>query len=549
MTSSVRPGHVVAGRYRIDGILGSGAMGVVYAAMHVDLDERVALKLMLPQLARIDELVTRFLHEARAAAKLRSPHVTRVFDVGRLEDGAPYLVMELLDGCSLADCLEQRERLGLREAASIVIQACHGLEDAHACGIVHRDLKPANIFLARQRDGSIAVKVLDFGIAKMIGVNRDLAETQTGMLMGSPLYMSPEQMRSAKDVDARADVWGLGVILYKLLTGTTPYDSEAFGELILDVHTTAPRPITELLPDIPDALADAVASCLARDRDARCSSVRELAERLAPFAQGASRLDDTLQSPPSSVVATQPAPSASDTVVIDTLREAAAAWPTFSVAPAAFKRAMLGAIEGGASLDRIHAEDLYLALGCLAGEQAARTAFEREVIAVVVPSLRRARARNASLEQVTSALRARLFGADGHEAKLAEYMGRATLVAWVRAAALRILLESGVEGRHLPYVSPGDEVEVAAAAKEAIGTLPLEFRTVLRFHVGDGLSIERLAQMIGTPASIILCRVDEGMQRAVDAGSRILRQRGAFSAHNLDRFRSVLRRELSRRAV
>ena len=231
-----QPGDVLAGKYRVERVLGSGGMGVVVAAMHLTLQERVALKFLLPEGAKKEETVTRFLREARAAAKIKSEHVARVSDVGTLESGAPYLVMEYLDGSDLSALLRRDGPLPPRDAVEYVLQACEALAEAHAVGIVHRDLKPANLFLARHAGGAPRIKVLDFGISKLTARDPsmppdDPSMTRTRAWLGSPLYMSPEQMRSARDVDTRTDIWALGVILYELLSGKPPFDGETFPEL------------------------------------------------------------------------------------------------------------------------------------------------------------------------------------------------------------------------------------------------------------------------------------------------------------------------------
>ena len=216
---TVREGEILAGKYRVERLLGSGGMGMVVAAHHLDLDEKVALKLLLPGAATNPMLVARFVREARAAAKIKSEHVARVTDVGQLEDGSPYMVMEHLEGSDLAAYLTRTGPLPVAEAVDFVLQACEALAEAHGLGIVHRDLKPANLFCVQRVDDQRSIKVLDFGISKISVDTASQSLTQTSALMGSPLYMSPEQMQSARTVDARADIWSLGVILFELLAG------------------------------------------------------------------------------------------------------------------------------------------------------------------------------------------------------------------------------------------------------------------------------------------------------------------------------------------
>ena len=281
----VAPGDVLAGKYRVERVLGIGGMGVVVAAHHLHLDERVAIKFVLPEIAdKGGEPVARFMREGRAAAKIRSEHVARVTDVGALDDGAPYLVMEYLEGKDLQKILEQDGPLPVDEALDYVLQASEALAEAHSIGIVHRDLKPANLFLARRADGSPCVKVLDFGISKMRdkgGLGGDMNTTRA--TLGSPLYMSPEQLVSTGDVDARADLWSLGVILYELLSGRLPYEADTLPQLVAQVLQTAPTPLRTLLPELPVELDAVVMRCL-QPATARYQNIGELAAALAPFA-------------------------------------------------------------------------------------------------------------------------------------------------------------------------------------------------------------------------------------------------------------------------
>jgi len=282
--SPVREGEVLAGKYRVERVLGVGGMGVVVAATHLDLLEPRALKFMLPTALDNAEAVERFLREARAAARLRSEHVAKVHDVGRLDNGAPYMVMEYLAGADLGAVLKQRGPLPAHEAALYTIQACSALAEAHDSGIIHRDLKPANLFLTYRPDGTPCVKVLDFGISKMGAAGSDFEMTKTHAVLGSPHYMSPEQMRSARNVDARSDVWSLGVILYKLTTGKAPFRGQNITELISAVLEGAPPPPSSLRAGLPLALDAIVARCLRRKPEERFQSVTELAVALTPFA-------------------------------------------------------------------------------------------------------------------------------------------------------------------------------------------------------------------------------------------------------------------------
>jgi serine/threonine-protein kinase len=291
--SGVRPGDVLAGKYRVDRVLGAGGMGIVVAAHHIGLDERVAIKFLLPEMLAHGEAVARFAREARAAVKIKSDHVARVSDVGTLENGAPYIVMEYLEGGDLSAWLKQHGALPLEQAIEFVLQACEAIAEAHALGIVHRDLKPANLFVIRRPDGALSVKVLDFGISKMRGVGSsvpDVSITKTSAMMGSPLYMSPEQMQSAKDVDSRTDIWALGIILYELVSGESPFMAEGIPELVAKIISMPPPPLRARKPDLPAGFEAVIERCLAKDRNQRFESVGELAHALLPYAPRRSRL-------------------------------------------------------------------------------------------------------------------------------------------------------------------------------------------------------------------------------------------------------------------
>jgi len=279
-------GQVVAQKYRVDRFIGQGGMGVVVAGFHLELDQPVAIKFLISQSGLESEGAERFRREARAAAKIHSEHVARVFDIGLLDERVPYMVMELLHGNDLEQELERRRTLPIAEAVGYVLQAIDAVAEAHSAGIVHRDLKPTNLFLAQRADGSRIVKVLDFGISKSLGSGRqrEVALTRTAAFVGSPLYMSPEQMRSARDVDARADVWALGAILYVMITGELPHPGNSLPEVCLAVMNTVPRPLKDFLPDVPEALEAILMKCLAKEAEQRYSSVAELAEQLLPFA-------------------------------------------------------------------------------------------------------------------------------------------------------------------------------------------------------------------------------------------------------------------------
>ena len=274
----LEPGTVVAGKLRIERLLGQGGMGTVYVATHVGLDHEVAIKVLDPQLANQPEVVQRFVREARASARLKSDHVCRGSDVGALEDGVPYIEMELLAGEDLSQLIE-RGALEPQLAADYVLQACVAVAEAHALGIVHRDLKPANLFLTRRMDGSALVKVLDFGIATAPS-SAELKITKPTAVMGSPGYMSPEHLRSAREVDARSDIWALGVILYEAASGKLPFIAQTITELAVKVVMDEPEPLVGVDP----AYAAVVARCLQKDPAQRYQNIGELALDLAPIA-------------------------------------------------------------------------------------------------------------------------------------------------------------------------------------------------------------------------------------------------------------------------
>jgi serine/threonine-protein kinase len=275
-------GEVVADKYRVERLIGEGGMGVVVAARHLQLDTIVALKL-LPESSTSDPvLVERFVREARAAAKLRSDHVAKMLDVGTLQSGAPFMVMEYLEGANLADVLAAGGRLEPSTACDYVLQACEAVAEAHAHGIVHRDLKPENLYLTTRVGGAAFVKVLDFGVSKTTAVAGSL--TTTKAVVGSPMYMAPEQMRSSRGADPRSDVWALGVVLYELLTERCPFDAESLPELCLKISRDAHRPISELRAELAPELVAIVDRCLQKDPAQRYANAAELASALEPFA-------------------------------------------------------------------------------------------------------------------------------------------------------------------------------------------------------------------------------------------------------------------------
>ena len=277
----VLPGETLAGKYRVERVLGQGGMGIVVAARHLELEQRVAIKFLLGARARAEESMDRFLREARAAAQVKSEHVCQVHDVARLESGEPYIVMEYLEGRDLAHKLKSEGPFSVQTATSWIIEACAALSEAHARRIVHRDLKPANLFLAERASGTTCIKVLDFGISKLPDLN-DITATST--MMGSPVYMSPEQMESARDVDARTDIWSLGVILHELVAGEPPFAASNMIQLTVKVREEPAPSLASSAKGVDAELDAIVAKCLAKRPADRYATVAELAADLARFA-------------------------------------------------------------------------------------------------------------------------------------------------------------------------------------------------------------------------------------------------------------------------
>ncbi|WP_437555071.1 protein kinase [Sorangium sp. So ce367] len=276
-------GEVFAQKYRLERSLGRGAMGVIFAAEHVSLRQRVAVKFLLPRAMTLPGASARFLREARAAAAIRSEHVARVIDVGTADLGIPYLVMEYLRGRDLQREIEARGPLPVSEAVDYVIQGCEAIAEAHARGIVHRDLKPGNLFLTTGGTGAPIVKVLDFGLSKSAAAEDDGKLTASEMMLGSPCYMSPEQVRCSKDVDARTDIWSLGVILYQLLTARFPFEVSRISALFVAIAMQAPTPPRVHRMDLPARLEDIILRCLEKEPEVRVQTVADLARELAPF--------------------------------------------------------------------------------------------------------------------------------------------------------------------------------------------------------------------------------------------------------------------------
>ncbi len=303
--AGLREGEVLAGKYRVERVLGAGGMGMVVAAHHVGLDTKVAIKVLRPEMLDSAEALARFAVEARASARITSEHVARVFDVGALDSGAPYMVMEFLDGHDLGHRLQVDGGLPVAQAVDFVLQACEAVAEAHSVGIVHRDLKPSNLFCVRRPNGSLCIKVLDFGISKLSlgGAQAGLTMTATAAVMGTPYYMSPEQMESAREVDSRTDIWSLGIILFELISGHRPFGGQTLPEICFKIAThPAPR-IRDTLPEVPPGLEAAIFRCLEKRRADRFSTIAELVTSLRPFGseQGAgpsSYVSRSSQAPP-----------------------------------------------------------------------------------------------------------------------------------------------------------------------------------------------------------------------------------------------------------
>jgi serine/threonine-protein kinase len=288
LSPRIGPGTTIADKYRIEKLIGVGGMGIVWKATQLDLDRPVAIKIVREDLPDQKVVGERAYHEARASARLRSEHVVRVLDLGRTDTGTPFIVLEYLEGRDLYDLLTTREApLPVTEAVDVLLEACEGLAEAHALGIVHRDLKPENLFIARRPDGTACLKILDFGISKQLRIAGRALTTQSTAI-GSPQYMSPEQMRGAHDIDQRADIWSLGATLYELLVGAPPFKADTIPSVCTLVLESDPIPPRSLRQGLPQGLEQVILKCLSKRREDRFQSVKELAEALLPFGNPAS---------------------------------------------------------------------------------------------------------------------------------------------------------------------------------------------------------------------------------------------------------------------
>ncbi len=305
-TDPTLPGSLFAGKYRVEKILGQGGMGMVLAARHLGLDEPVAIKVLLPAMMQVPGMVERFTREARASAKIKNDHVVHVTDVDALPSGVPYMVMERLDGTDLSEHRKSTGPLPITDAVRYLLETCSAINEAHAMGIIHRDLKPANLFLARRRDGTTMIKVLDFGISKAMQSLGEQTVTVAGTVLGSPSYMSPEQIAAARDLDGRTDIWSLGVILYQLVTGRVPFPAQGLTELCALVLQTEPRRPSELRSDVPLELEAVILRCLEKDRTRRFSTAGDLAAALLPFAGAMPTRQGSLPSLPAATTPPHP---------------------------------------------------------------------------------------------------------------------------------------------------------------------------------------------------------------------------------------------------
>lgn len=276
----VRRGEVVAGKYRLERELGSGSQGRVWEGVHLQMGTPLAIKVLDPNLAKRPDYVSRFKREASAAAALRSPHVVQIFDFGIWED-IPYIAMELLEGEDLGSRLDRTRRLPAQNVSAIVTQVARALVRAHKRGIVHRDMKPDNIYLCTDDDGEAeVVKILDFGVAKAVG-NVSLARTGTGVVLGTPYYMSPEQAQGEKRIDHRTDLWALGVITFEAIVGRRPFEATNLGDLLVKICGTVPPAPSSLFPNVPDGFDEWFSRACAKNPEQRFSSAKEMAATLA----------------------------------------------------------------------------------------------------------------------------------------------------------------------------------------------------------------------------------------------------------------------------
>lgn len=335
LSGSLAPGDLLADKYLVEELIGYGAMGFVLKARHVQLDELVAVKFLLPELAQSEEALVRFEREARAAFKIRSEHVARVLDVGRLESGQPFMVMEYLEGIELGEKLYDQQ-MNIEELLDYMLQACDAMAAAHALDIVHRDVKPDNLFLTQRRDGSTSVKVLDFGLSKVVRRSdddkRQKAITADAQVLGTAHYMSPEQWTASKDVGHLADIWALGVIMYEGITGESPFMRNNLAAMCNAVLREEPPAMSTFRDDVPEGLEEVVGRCMAKKPEDRYPDATELANDLLHFVSSDTRPPARFSTVP------PPSPSRSSRNTV----EATASAPSISAPRAPFSSPLSG---------------------------------------------------------------------------------------------------------------------------------------------------------------------------------------------------------------
>jgi eukaryotic-like serine/threonine-protein kinase len=276
----LQAGELIQSRYRLQRLLGSGASGSVWAARNELIDRDVALKIMRPDVAEDAVALQRFFNEAKASGRVRSPSIVEILDLGQAEDGSPFLVFELLEGEGLDEKLRREGTVAPEMLMEMLVGVARALELAHAQGIIHRDLKPANIFVTRGQNGQPIAKILDFGISKIFDTGHNFTLTRTGTVVGSPAYMSPEQAAGREDIDGRADIWSLGVVMYEALTGTLPHQAANYNQLMVRILTQDSDAVSTRKSDLPQSVSAIVDACLKRERDARTSNSGTLASQM-----------------------------------------------------------------------------------------------------------------------------------------------------------------------------------------------------------------------------------------------------------------------------
>src|SRR6188508_892127 len=306
---SLRPGELIDNKYRIVRLIGEGGMGSVHEGENIRIKRRVAIKVLHKQDTNHEAAMLRFEREAQAAGRIGSDHIMEVLDLGMLADGDRYMVMEYLDGEPLSSRIRNAGRLTPHQLLPLLRQALSGLGAAHKAGIIHRDLKPDNIYIVHEKAGkSDFVKLIDFGISKFNVLGGDMAMTSTGAVMGTPYYMSPEQAKGSRSVDARSDIYSMGVIAFEALTGQVPFDGSTFNELMFKIVLADPPQLKLLLPEMDPAFAAIVEKMMARDADARHQTTAEAMAALDAWASGAQG-QATFVSAPAPVVHREPTPA------------------------------------------------------------------------------------------------------------------------------------------------------------------------------------------------------------------------------------------------